>query len=108
LNSAEKSPVHLFGHAEDHLRALPASGGQLRGPDQAERSGLRRWLIEHSGLDWAAAAAAQLAVCTRFGSATWSAVALYMAGGSKHVIRFSLSEASRLRTTPSGKTTTGE
>ena len=53
----------------------------------------RRWLVEHSGLDWAAAAAAQVAVGTRFGFGAWSAVALcYAAGGSRHVIRFPLSD----------------
>jgi hypothetical protein len=53
----------------------------------------RRWLVEHGGLDWAAAAAAQVAVGTRFGFGAWSAVALcYAAGGSRHVIRFSLSD----------------
>jgi len=53
----------------------------------------RRWLVEHSGLDGAAAAAAQVAVGTRFGFGAWSAVALcYGAAGARHVIRFSLSD----------------
>jgi hypothetical protein len=65
---------------------------ETRAAEDAELAA-RRWLVEHSGLDWPAAAAARVAVGTRFGFGAWSAVALcYAAGGSRHVIRFSLSD----------------